>query len=902
MAIRKEQILFGLALAFGGYVASGYFGEPVGGRRFSPQLDEYAAVPLQPAPLVSGAAVDAKRADLCTEPSETKPLPPRPLAFPPRAELSLAALPLEFGPDYQHLWPVQIEGGVAEGVPAGPSEPAATEAAPPPSESPAPTAAPSRAEREKQAELTYDRLWANGQPSPFFGTLEVVDPKAPDLFALERATDFSGIQLRLRVYELSKQKLGPSLTFGGDKQTIDRIRLASTTRNEVQRRVRAVPTDASALEERKALIRWLLDQARQEAWIYDEALRQAEVYRKLPTPDQDGLRMLQRVLRARGDLEAEAKLLAELAKDGPEGAFRFEGLGSVKARLGLPQDADADFLRAVELTPNDARPHAARAEFLRQRGEAARAVAAAARAEQAINSVVDGAERARVLRIVAACRLAVADLAGARAALQGMPAEFPQPYVEGCLHYAAGDLAAAVDAFRQAVGGADGAAATLGLGACAVRTGKWQEAIDAFTRVADQDPLLRSRAWSGLALLAIRGGHYEAALGWLDRALEADPLDAYAHYLRGRAQRKLGQPAAAESLATVLRLHDDFVHAIAEMATLQAARGSEQATFAVAARRYADRAVGRVPVPAIELAELQGLHAFAVADANAAKAAFGRARDLAADDRRRAWAKAALAVVDYSRGLVDDSQAVLQRLVTDLPKDDPIATWSASTVLAIDDHAEKERLQDNFERADVGAIWNSDSDGALGARLQDGRLVLRGKFSRTGKGEVTTQRVQAVRKGRAFLAATVTMQLGSGQPSAEGFAGLGIEVQRGNAGVDCLARVGVREGKPHLRLVDGRESGADNLDQRDLVVDGFDASAPQQVELRVVPRGDSAGKLFTLVVVWNGRVVHRHDLKTLNGNTPNELKVLLFASASGSRVSDVDVAFDDFQLERRKER
>jgi hypothetical protein len=146
------------------------------------------------------------------------------------------------------------------------------------------------------------------------------------------------------------------------------------------------------------------------------------------------------------------------------------------------------------------------------------------------------------------------------------------------------------------------------------------------------------------------------------------------------------------------------------------------------------------------------------------------------------------------------------------------------------------------------------------------------------------------------------MQLGSGQPSAEGFAGLGIEVQRGNAGVDCLARVGVREGKPHLRLVDGRESGADNLDQRDLVVDGFDASAPQQVELRVVPRGDSAGKLFTLVVVWNGRVVHRHDLKTLNGNTPNELKVLLFASASGSRVSDVDVAFDDFQLERRKER
>ncbi|MFN6145184.1 MAG: tetratricopeptide repeat protein [Planctomycetota bacterium] len=904
MQLRKEQVLALLTLVFGAYVARGYFAAPPTFRRYAPKAAEYEAKPVGAPLLVASEASAQKRRDPFTEPSETRPLPPRPLDFPPHAPLSFAALPLDPGPDLRHAFGLRVDGAPVAGVTLSFGGDAAAAAGG--GEAPGETAAatPTRAELEARAALTYDRVYYGGLASPYFGTIEA---DGQDVFALEERTDFSGVTLRLRRYDLTRQRLAETLALGGDQLRIDRVVLADTLRNQISRRERKVPDLPSHLPERRALVDWLLERAREHAWVYEKAYHHAMRYRELSKGDLDGLRLMQRVLRAQGDLAGELALLEQLPLTGSEGAFRFEGLGVLKARLGLWRDAEDDLRAAVRLQPTDARPHAALAEFLRLRGRSREAVAAAARAEQAIGSVQDPTARARIGRVLVSCRLAVLDVVGARAALpMAQGSDGPAHYLEGCIHYAAGDANAALLSFRSVTVAQDLGAAAIGQAAALARLGKLQEAVDLCLRVFDQDPLLRHRAATGVAWACLRAGQPETALGWIDRALEADPTDSFALYLRGRALRLSGQLAAAEeATAAALRLRDDFVHAVAEMAEAQAARagesvGEEQAKAAVAARRYADRAVALAVTPSPELFELQGMRAFSAADPRGAAAAFESGRDAVASEAEKAFGKGALAVVAYSRGAFEDATIALQRLTQDLGKEDPIAKWASTTLDAIDDHAQKETLGDSFDRADVGTVWAVDADGPLGAALVDGRLAFRGRFSRSGQGQVWAERVGAIKKGRNFLAVAATMQTGPAQPAARGFVGIGIEVPRGNQGSDVLVRLGVREGKPFLRIEDGRANGEPLVEQKAIEVAGFAPGALQQLELRVVPRGEPSSRQFALVASWNGVVVHRRDMQSLSGSTNSELKTVLFAL--GDKGDDVDVAFDDWRLERRKER
>jgi len=900
MALRKEQVLAGLTLVVTALVARGHLGGPPVFRRFAPKAAEYEAAPVAMPALASANAPAVARHDFCTEPSETKPLPPRTLEFPPRAPLSLAAPPLDPGPDPRQSYALRADGGALVDVAIATAGEASSGAA----EVVEGQAAGTRAELEARAALTYDRVYYGGLAAPQFGVLEA---DGLDLFALEERRDFTGVTLKLRKYDLTRQRLAEVLTLGAEPLRIDRVVLANTLRNEIARRERKVPDLPSHLPERRALVDWLLERAREHSWVYEKAYFHAQQYRELSKGDLDGLRLMQRVLRVQGDLAAELAMLDKLPPSGSEGAFRFEGLGTVKARLGLWRDAEADLRQATQLQPTDARPHASLAEFLRQRGRSREAAAAALRAEQAIGSVQDPVAKARVGRIVVQCRLATGDVAGARAALPlAQGTEGGTQYLEGCIAYAAGDANAALAAFRNVTNVGDLGSAQFGQAACLAWLDKLQDAHDLFLRVFDQDPLLRHRAATGLAWAFLRVGQYETALGWLDRALEADPTDVFAMYLRGRALRLSGQlGAAVESLAGALRLRDDFVHAVAEMSAAQAARaresvGEEQAAALVAAQRYADRAVELAPVAAQELLEWQGVIAFAAAEPRAAAVAFAAGRDAAADERNKAFGKGALAVVDYSRGQVEDAAMALQRLTQDLGKDDPVSKWASVTLDAIDDHAQKESLGDSFDRPEVGSVWAVDDDGPLGGKIVAGRLVFRGKYSRAGQGEIWAERVGAIKKGRNFLAVSATVQAGAAQPAARGFYGIGIEVPRGNQGTDVLVRVGVREGKPFLRIADGRENGEVAVEQVNLAVPGFQPGAAVSLELRLVPQGDAAMRQFALVVSWNGAVVHRRVMKALTGNTNSELKTVLFAL--GDKGDDVDIAFDDWRLERRKER
>ena len=87
-------------------------------------------------------------------------------------------------------------------------------------------------------------------------------------------------------------------------------------------------------------------------------------------------------------------------------------------------------------------------------------------------------------------------------------------------------------------------------------------------------------------------------------------------------------------------------------------------------------------------------------------------------------------------------------------------------------------------------------------------------------------------------------------------------------------------------------------------VPDFQPLGEQALEFRVVPRetqaGSGASNQFVLQCSWNGVVVHERPITTLNRTTTTELHTML--EITGTKDSDVDVRFDDFQLERRKDK
>ncbi|MCR9246752.1 MAG: tetratricopeptide repeat protein [bacterium] len=913
MSLRKEQVLALLVLVLGAYLYTTY-GEIGGGRNlFNARFREVEVEKVPVLPLVEGDPDLSGRRTLFTQPRETLPLPPRELDFPPQSAASIVALPLPIGPDYRNFVRLAMDGSVVEGVQVQESTPEA--AATGEGEDGGQGGPPDIEQLRAQAAKTYARIWAGGLSNPFYGILVAVkdsDGKVIDKFDAEKLKDLSDYTVELRMYDVRDGKLGKVREFRQGTQQVDRIALADNIKNTIIRRQRAIPEDAAHLDERGTLIVDLLEWAKIDITVYEIALAEAKRYTKISGGALDGYRWEQRVLQAKGDLAAEFELLEKrIDARHRETAFRYEGLGRLQARIGLLLDAEQNLRQAAQLGPQDARPHAALAEFLLKQGRSREAAPIAAAAERTFGSLLQATDKARVARVLVASALAVGDVEGAKRARSLVSASIVPRSLDGCIAYAEGDVEGALGMFESAAGqSALGAMvqneARLGAAACLVRLGRWQEAADALVYVYAEAPLLRHRAAGGMSLLYQKLGDYEAALTWVDRAIEADPTDAYAYYLRGRAQRLLGQLAQAqESFTAALTRHDDFVHVIAEVAKLHGEQaaielGEDAGRLVVSSLRYSDRAVALSPIERSELFELQGRRHFAASDRREAKAAFLRARESATVDADRLFARGAVAVVDYALGRSDDAVAVLLRLSEDLPKEDQVKVWADETVQAIDDHAQKELLADSFERDDLGDIWQVERDGGLGPKAASGKLVFRGKAPTSGQGEVWAARASAIRNGKNFLAVKVKMKVGASHQKSS-FTGLRIQAQQGGNGRNRFqVDLGVRDHEPYLFIRDSQREEPVRAKNDVLGVANFTLDGEHELEIRVLPQGAQAGNVFVLQVSWDGQVIHQRELKSLSGTTQTELKTVLFVQ--DARGGQVDVEFDDYVLERKKER
>ena len=192
MSVRKEQVLLILVVLLAAYCSADKLAVDVMAVRYSPTALEYEPAAFREAALVATDADDIVRRDFFTEPSETRPLPPRELGFPPRAPLTVCGLPLDPGPDYRHSWLLRLDGAAVAGVSVARGGDAG---------SPAQDEGEDAGQdigvgpmSEEQAQRRYDRLYVQGLSKPFYGVLDSAQGVGP--FDLEQRVGLTDGSIR----------------------------------------------------------------------------------------------------------------------------------------------------------------------------------------------------------------------------------------------------------------------------------------------------------------------------------------------------------------------------------------------------------------------------------------------------------------------------------------------------------------------------------------------------------------------------------------------------------------------------------------------------------------------------------------------------------------------------------
>ncbi len=902
MQIRKEQGLFLVVLALGAWAWTSMKPTPISSR-VSVSYAEYEAGEAPAHPLVEAAAAAPRRPgerDPFVEPSETAPLGPRPLPFPPRRTLPLVAPPLDPGPAPPAYRLLRVDGAPATQVALGPG----TEGEGDPSSTPllgeggAGEGLNGGAGGGDGDDDTYDTVVLVSTGLPLKGYV-----RNANKYELHGATQFRE-PVRFDRVSINTGQIMRSETF--EPEEVQLVELADTLRNRLEVRRRDLGDGEASQVRRREYLLDALRIARQHAWVYAIAADEVERYVEISGGSVEAYRLKARVLRERGALSELLAMYQGLSGELEGSALQLAGLAEVEVALGLDVAALEHLGQAAAAQPSDPLVRAAHARALLTAGDVEAALEEADAAWRNRTTLTDDEQLLQVCASVIAVQLARGDLSAARNALTRVPrgeaVRARRDLLKGAIAYTAGEFDEAEKAYAGAVQDlAVGDRAALGQALCRVLDGRWRAAEASLRAVVESAPLQRHVALAGLGLLYLRTANPQLAVTELEAAVEAAPHDAHAQYLLGCARRRLGDSSGAlDALAAALAESDDFVEALAETAETylgMVESNAGAAALIVRAQRYIDRAVvleaqrGEVD---LALLELQGAIRFR-ADPISATQPFK-----AGDERGSEFCSVGLALVEYARNRVVEAANRFTDLVTRTRSGDPLRAYAEEVLELINDHNQKEQLRDAFEREVLGDRWDVDKQPGFLPMLSDGRLRLAGQQP-SGSQPIVARRSQPVAGN--FLAAEVVIHRRPGDASR--FAGLQISTlsRRGGAGPDFRARLGFSEGQPFLLIEDGRPDNADEderalWDPVELEELPFDQSAPQALALSVYPQPDDDQR-FVLRAEWNGVVLHERGIEKLRRSTRLEMPIELLAYANaGNRV---DVEFDDFRLVRRKE-
>lgn len=394
-------------------------------------------------------------------------------------------------------------------------------------------------------------------------------------------------------------------------------------------------------------------------------------------------------------------------------------------------------------------------------------------------------------------------------------------------------------------------------------------------------PLDPSAPLMALSRLAERTAHSEQAMDFAERALAAHPGTAWALFQRGRLLYRRDDLEGSEaSLKEALASDADFTDAVVLLGQI----AMEEERFADA-ERYFVRA-RRLDGSRVEVELRRGVNAILAGSSQTAAALFEEAKAL---DPKDPVVLGGLAWCDYVDG---QGEEALNRLAAlddgrrAFGDSDPWRLWAREQKARLEDHLEKERWVDEFDRKSLRNDWLIEEGAGPLVGLVDEALSIAGQFGENGEVRVYRQ-LSAVR----FVSISVDLTVGSGTAAR---AGLFVAREQRGSSRTISSLVNVSRHKDGSLQTHVIRSGKPDLGDQDVTWLDFPADRP--VRLRIERGGSDKAAVINVFV--DGTPVLEDVPMSSFGRSQSNISIGFFVEGESGRR--VDVRFDNLEIVRRK--
>jgi len=593
-------------------------------------------------------------------------------------------------------------------------------------------------------------------------------------------------------------------------------------------------------------------------------------------------------LEAGFEFDAAFKEYETLTAAFPKSATVAAALASLEERFLLFDAAEARLREAVRFDRGSYAGHWALGRLLLQHG--GQLEEARYELELAQRFAPDSPEaallRAKIRVDVADAAMAAGDLAGAEAAFKSaLGAESDnQDALAGLYNVAVLQMKTTGEATEPELpaelGGLTGPL-LLARGLWSLESGAFEDArgdLEAAVRALPLDP---SAPLAALSRLAERTGYSEVAMEFAERALLAHPGEPWALYQRGRLlYQRDDLEGSEESLNEALASDASFVDAVVLLGQI----AIEEERFADA-ERYFQRA-RRLEAPRVDVELRRGINAILAGSSQTAHGIFDAARSLSDNDP---VVMGGLAWCDYQDGASEEAlnrMAALDDSRRAFGDEDPWRLWARAEKARLDDHLEKERWVDEFDRKSLRNDWLIEEGAGPLVGLIDEQLSIAGQFGENGEVRVYRQ-LPAVR----FVSIEADLTV-----SADTVARAGLFVAREQRGssrtISSLVSASRhKDGSLQTHVI---RSGKPDLGDQDVA--WLDFPADRAVRLRIERGGSDKAAVINVYV--DGTPVLEDVPMSSFGRSQANISIGFFVEGESGRR--VNVRLDNLEIVRRK--